>query len=88
MIPVAIEDSVSTEVELPNLTQLQRYGSSLVRLAVVSVAAVTWVIFWGLVARLHVITGEFISALVVGVLFVLPAILGYAYWLRISLRNV
>ena len=37
-------------------------------------AAVAWVVFWGLIVRLQFLQDEFLSAAVTGIAFVLPAV--------------
>ena len=50
------------------------------KLAVLVVVG-TWIAFWGLVMRLHLLQGAYVSAGVVGLLFVVPAILGISAYL-------
>lgn len=85
MIAVAVDDAVSTDLEVPNWTEFKHYGSRLLRWAILTVGGITWVAFWGLVVRLHVQLGDIVSASVVSLLFVLPAIIGYLYYLRLKL---
>lgn len=58
-----------------------RIGSAL-RTIVLLAAAGTWVTFWPLVIRLHVTAGAFLSAAIVGGLFVLPVLAALGYTLR------
>lgn len=82
VVSMAVEDIASTGIDAPNLTELKRYGSRLLRWLILTVAAIGWVVFWGLVVRLHGQQGDIVSAAVVSVLFVLPAIIGYVSYLR------
>lgn len=81
---MAIEDKVSTVGELPNLPELKRVGSRVLRGVILSIAAVVWIAFWGLIARLHIQHGDIVSAVVVSLIFVLPAIGGFLYYLRLK----
>lgn len=81
---MAIEDRKLTDGELPELPELKRFGSRVLRAAILSIAAVGWITFWGLVARLHVQQGDIVSAAVVSLIFVLPAIGGFVYYLRLK----
>lgn len=81
---MAISDHVSFESGVPNGTQLKRYGSTVVRSLVLTAAAGIWVVFWALIVRLHISMGDFVSAGFVGAMFVVPAVLAYAYYLRNS----
>lgn len=58
----------------------------LVRVAVV-VTAVGWVVFWGIVARLHLTMGDYLSAGFTAVAFILTAMVGLGYYLRESLTR-
>lgn len=51
-----------------------------VKAAVLLVAA-TWIVFWGLVIRIHLLRQELLSAGVVALLFIVPAILGLIAYL-------
>lgn len=55
---------------------LKRLAGRAVRSGFVVAVAATWVAFWGLVVRLQFLQGEFLSAAVTGLAFVLPAIVG------------
>lgn len=57
-----------------------RAMAGLRKLVVVALVA-GWVTFWGLVMRVQVTQQEFVSATVVGVLFVLPAVVGLTGYL-------
>lgn len=48
---------------------------------ILAVVAITWVAFWRVVVRLHLQQGDIAPAVVVSLLFVLPALIGYAYYL-------
>lgn len=82
---MAIEDRVSTGIDWPNRTVFEHYGSRLLRWVILSVVATIWVAFWGLVVRLHLRQGDMASAVVVSLLFVVPALIGYANHLRLKL---
>lgn len=84
---MAIEDSFSIVGGIPNITQVRDYITTFLRRVLVTVVGITWLIFWGLVTRLHVETGDFVSAGVVGVLFGLPALGGLVYYFRDSLTR-
>lgn len=84
---MAVEDLASSGIDVPNLAEIKRVGSSLLRWLILTVAAVGWVVFWGLVVRLHGQQGDIVSAAVVSVLFVLPAIVGYVQYLRLKLSG-
>lgn len=84
---MAIEDRVSTSIDWPNRPAFRHYGSRLLREVILAVVASTWVTFWGLVVRLHLQQGDIASAVVVSLLFVLPAMIGYAYHLWLKLPN-
>lgn len=77
-----IEDDHSIAGGVPELGRIKRSVSTFLWLAVVTGVGLGWVAFWGLVARLQLRLGDFVSAAVVGLLFVLPAIAGLAYFLR------
>jgi hypothetical protein len=84
---MAIEDRVSVGIDWTGWSEFKRYGTHILRELGLGVTAITWVTFWGLVVKLHLQQGDFISAAVVGVLFVLPAFVGYAWYLRGNLPN-
>ncbi len=84
---MAIEDRVSGGIGWTNLTEFKQYGEHLLRGVMLAIVVIAWVTFWGVVVRLHVQQGDIISAVVVSALFVLPAIVGYAWYLRGKLRN-
>ncbi|MFB6359789.1 MAG: hypothetical protein ABEH59_00540 [Halobacteriales archaeon] len=85
---MAIEDRVSSGIERPNWTQLKGVGSRIVRWVILTVAVVAWVIFWGLVARLHLRQGDIASAAVVSLLFVIPMTVGYLYYLYTQVQHL
>lgn len=78
---MAIEDRVSTGIDWPNRTAFKHYGSRLLRGTFLAVVASTWVGFWGIIVRLHLQQGDIASAVAVSLLFVLPALIGYASYL-------
>lgn len=84
---MAIEDGFSIFGDIPNIRQVQAYIATFLRRVFVTGVVLTWLAFWGLVTRLHVEMGDFVSAGVVGVLFVLPALVGLVYYLRDSLTR-
>lgn len=81
---MAIEDGVSNDSELPTRPELKRIGSRVLRGVILIIAAIVWIAFWGLVTRLHVQQDDIVSAFVVSILFVLPAIVGSVYYLRLK----
>lgn len=85
---MAIEDRVSTGIDWPSRTAFKHYSARLLRGAILAVVASSWVAFWGLVVRLHLRQGDLASAAVVTLLFVVPALLGFAYYLRLKLPRV
>ncbi len=60
----------------PSWSGLKAAVSTVLLRSAVLVAVATWTVFWGLVMRIHVTQGQLLSAGVVGLLFVLPAIVG------------
>lgn len=80
---MAIEDGFSIFGDIP----MRDHIATFLRWVIVTVVVITWLTFWGLVTRLHVEMGDFVSAVVVGVLFVLPALVGFVYYLRDSLTR-
>lgn len=60
---------------------LKAFASTILYKSVVLAVAATWIAFWGLVIRLHLLQGAFVSAVVVGLLFVIPAIVGLSAYL-------
>lgn len=70
------------DVEWPTSgREVTAWVTSGLRKLIVVVLVAVWVGFWGLVMRLQVTQGEFVSATVVGVLFVLPALVGLTAYL-------
>lgn len=57
-------------------SDLKATASTILYTAAILVVAATWVVFWGMVIRLHLLQGDLLSAVVVGLLFVVPAIVG------------
>lgn len=55
--------------------------SALLRKLIVVVLVGSWAVFWGLVMRLQVTQQEFLSATVVGLLFIVPALAGLSAYL-------
>lgn len=81
---MATEQGVFLATEVQSLDDvLDIVTKVLIRLFVVVIAGV-WVTFWGLVARLQLQQGEFLSAAVVTGLFVLPSIIGIGLYLGSS----
>lgn len=77
----------------PSLTRLDRlaaprswpalkaFASTVFRTAAVLVVGAAWIAFWALVVRIQLIQQEFLSAGVVGLLFIVPAIVGLGAYL-------
>lgn len=84
---MAIEGNFSIFGDSPDIRQVQDFVAAFLRRIIVTVVVITWLVFWSLVARLHVETGDFISAGVVGALFVFPVLGGLVYLLRESLTR-
>lgn len=82
---MAIEDGLPSVGGSPDVGQIRRYGSTIVRLIAVTVLLLGWLAIWGVVLRLHLLMGDFVSAGIVGVTFVVPAIGGFVLYLRDSL---
>lgn len=81
---MATEEGVLLASEIQSIDDFREVTLAvLVRLFVV-VVGVVWLLFWGLVVRLHVLQGELLSAAVVSGLFLVPAVLGIGYYLRSS----
>lgn len=66
---------------LRDWSDLKATASTVLYTAAILVVAATWVVFWGMVIRLHLLQGEFLSAFVVGLLFVVPALVGLSAYL-------
>lgn len=60
----------------PGWAGLKAAASTAFYNSAVLVLVATWIVFWGLVMRIHIIQGQLLSASVVGLLFVIPAIVG------------
>lgn len=60
---------------------LKAFASTVFRAAAILVVGATWIAFWALVMRLQLNQQEFLSAGVVGLLFVVPAIVGLGAYL-------
>lgn len=82
---MAIEDGLSIGDGLPKIGRVQRYLTTVLWRVVVTAVAIAWIVFWGSVARVHLLTGNLGSAGFVAVFLVLPPIVGPAYYLRGSL---
>lgn len=65
-----------------DLGAAKRLAAAAARNGLVIAFALTWMAFWGLVARLQLLQGEFLSAAVTGVALVLPAVVGLAAYLH------
>lgn len=82
---MAIEDGVLSGGEHRSLEEVRAdLAAVLVRVAAVG-TAVGWMAFWGIVARLHLTMGDYLSAGFTAVAFVLTAMVGLGYYLRKSL---
>lgn len=84
---MAIGDGLPLADGVPDVGRIQRHLTAAARVVGVTAMALVWIAFWGMVARLHVQTGDLVSAGFVSVLFVVPAIAALAYVLRNALSR-
>lgn len=79
------DGTLLTEVGRPDppgsVADLKAMVSALLVKAAVLLVAATWIVFWGLVIRIHVLQEQFLSAGVVALLFIVPAIVGLSAYL-------
>lgn len=76
------EDALSFCDGSPSPGQVSTVVSIIVKRLFVLLAFFSWIVFWRLIARFRFKNSDFASAGIVGLLFVLPAVIGIAYYVR------
>lgn len=74
------KDALSFSSGLPSAGQVSTFVSTILKRLLVILVFIIWVFLWGLVARLHFRMGDLGSAAVVGLLFVVPAVIGVVHY--------